>query len=353
VLTLVTVIYGDARRYRVELFGSVLSLLRHRRNPETRIVVYTDRSLEGFPLPVSERIITPEEWNDWTGDSGITHLVKLHLARQTLEESGGPLIYFDTDTLFMSPPEQLAARLTPDTALMHAAEGPLSAHDVCAKIVDWLGAGREVCGVWLSPDTLMHNSGIVGVVTEHRDALLRAADIADALCEIDPIFSLDQLSTGASLSGIARVETCEHDVLHYWGWNRAFVRDAIDTYWRNNEGASLNDLCDGFDPEFYATQPAISIVDKLRARWVGWRRGLSADARFACLALLAARRAAAQDVATANNWAAVHLDFLDRMSTDSHEPARLRRLLAHEYAACRSWLNSENSMRLDARLESA
>ena len=347
-LTLVTVIYGEARQYRVELFGSVLSLLKHRRNPDTRIVVYTDRPLDGFPLPVTERIITADEWESWTRGTGITHLVKLHLVRQTLDDYGGSVIYFDTDTLFLCAPEQLADRLSPSVALMHAAEGPISDHEICANITEWLGPGRDVAGVNMSPATRMHNSGIVGVVGAHRDALMRSVAVADALHEIDPIFSLDQLSTGASLSEIATVETCEQDVVHYWGWNRAFVRAAIDNYWHTHGDATISDLCTGFRPETLVSLPHIHMLDKLGARWLGWRNALDADGRFACLALLAARRAAQNDQAAANDWVSVHLDFLDRMSSGS---AQLTELLAGHYASCRGWLNSDNARRLSERCD--
>ncbi len=346
-LTLVTVIYGEDRRYRVELFGSVLSALKMSRHTDTRVVVYTDRTLDGFPLPITERIISTEDWQTWTRGSGITHLVKLHLVRQTLEEGFGPVIYFDTDTLFLAPPEQLAAQLSPSVALMHAGEGPISDHDIWSRIAAWLGDGREVCGQSLSRNSVMYNSGIVGVVPEHSEALRRSIDIADALYAIDPVFSLDQFSTGAALGHQACVETCEQEILHYWGWNRAFIRDAIDDFWQQHSSAPLAELCAAFEPASYARIPQIHWQDKLRARYLEFRWRLNSDGRFACIALKSAMRHANSDADTANRWFTVHLDFMgNQHATDSHAAERLKKSLGSAYRACRPWLNADNSAAL-------
>lgn len=350
-LTLVTVIYGEDRRYRVELFGSVLSALKLRQHSDTRIVVYTDRHLEGFPLPITERIISADDWHTWTRGSGITHLVKLHLVREILEESAGSVIYFDTDTLFLAPPEQLAARLSPATALMHAGEGPIAGHEIWSNIAAWLGDGREVCGQTLSRQSVMYNSGIVGVVMAHRDALLRSVDIADALYKVDPVFSLDQFSTGAALGHQATIETCEREVLHYWGWNRTFIRDAIDDVWQKHADKSLKELCDAFEPATLVHLPAIQRLDKLFARYMEFRWQLNADGRFACIALRSALRQASVDGATANRWFSVHLDFINKqLAADKRAGERLNIALRKDYLACSSWLNPENSAALQQQL---
>lgn len=335
-LTLVTVIYGNNPRYRAELFGSVLSILKMRESATTRIVVYTDRALDDFPLAVTERIISADEWREWTRNSDLTHLVKLQLLWRTLEESGHPVIYFDTDTLFMVSPEQLAARLSPGTALMHANEGPISKHKIWSRIVAWLGSGREVEGVKLSPHSIMHNSGIVGVVPEHMTALKKSARIADALQAIDPLFSLDQFATGNALGQQARILSCEKEVLHYWGWDRSFVRQAIEQFRDNHRDAAPATLCQLFMPANFGKIPAIHWQDKLHARWLGTVHGLNADARFAWLALYSAIRHGNASPDLANLWFAVHLNFLQAASPRSDH---LHATLSEKYKACAGWLD--------------
>ena len=345
-LTLVTVIYGTDPRYRIELFGSVLSALKLRQDPATSIVVYTDRALDGFPLPVTQRIISAAEWQDWTRGSGLTHLVKLHLIRETLEASGQPVIYFDTDTLFLTPPEQLASRLSPTTVLMHDAEGPISGHAVWSLIAAWLGSGREISGVPLSRHSVMHNSGIVGVLPEHREALQRSVSIADTLYAIDTVFSLDQFATGNSLGQDARILTCPHDVLHYWGWNRGFIRSAIDRFWQNHRTLDPVQLAADSDPTTYPQLPLIHWQDKLEARYLGVKWRMDDDSRFACIALKSALRHCSKDIEVANQWFAVHLEFLHKPRSDSGAVERLRTGLVRHYLACWPWLSPANAAAL-------
>lgn len=337
-LTLVTVIYGDNRDYQIELYGSVLSILKLRRSSDTRIVIYTDRPLKNFPLPVTQTIITPDEWENWTHGSTITHLVKLHLVRKILEESCHPVIYFDTDTLFLTPPETLADRLSPQQSMMHAAEGPILEHEIWSNIVDWLKDGRDVAGANLSSQSVMHNSGIVGVVPEQAPALCRSINIANTLFDIDPVFNLDQFSTGVALSTDSKIVTCENDVLHYWGWERGFIRNSIAQFWEQNAHTPLDKLCSLFDPVKLSNVPRIFWQDKLLSRLTAFFYGLDPNARFALLALDSALRVGAADPINANLWFGVHIQML----RDNSEHKRLKRQLSRKYDECSSWLDKEN-----------
>lgn len=345
-LTLVTVIYGSNPTFRTELFASVLSILKLRQSTDTRVLIYTDRLLEDFPLPVDQYVITPVEWHEWTRGSNLTHLVKLHLVQRTLEDRGHPVIYFDTDTLFLTAPESLAARLSPATALMHANEGPIANYPIWARICEWFGRGRTVQGILLSPSSEMHNSGIVGVVPEHLPALRKSVLIADALQEVDPIFSLDQFATGNALSEGARVLTCENEVLHYWGWRRGFIRHAIEQFRQRNASASLEDLSRTFDLAAIAGLPPIHWQDRLQAKLTKWLRGYDPDTGFACLALRSAIRHQHTDPTIANLWFNVHLQFLRTCQASDKNHAHLRHELASQHSACMRWLDAGNSVAL-------
>lgn len=346
-LTLVTVIYGDRQSYRQELYGSVLSILKARLQSDTRIIVYTDRELHDFPLPVIQRLITAAEWRDWTGPHGLTHLMKLHIIRLTLQEADHPVIYFDTDTIFLDAPEHLAARLSPGNALMHADEGPISSHEIWATIAAWLGEGRTVNGVRLSSASIMYNSGIVGVVPEHLAALGKAAPIAETLESIDPVFSLDQFSTANVLQETAKLLTCETQVLHYWGWRREFIQYAIGEFWARHRGAELADVCASFDPVELSRLPRIHWLDRVRARVAGAIYCLEGNARLSYLALVSALRHASQgDTVLANLWFAVHMKFLGFSGEALRHTGGFYRKLLLQQDKSRDWLSETNLVSL-------
>jgi hypothetical protein len=346
-LTLVTVIYGDKQTYRQELYGSVLSILKARLRSDTRIVVYTDRELHDFPLPIIQRIITSEEWSAWTGPHGLTHLMKLHIIRLTLQEAAHPVIYFDTDTIFLVAPEDLSARLSPGTALMHADEGPISGHEIWATLAAWLGEGRTVNGVRLSSASIMYNSGIVGVVPEHLSALGKAAPMAETLESIDPVFSLDQFSTANALNETAKLLTCEADVLHYWGWRREFIQHAIGEFWARHRGADLEEVCARFDPKELNRLPRIHWLDRVRARIMGATYRLEGNARFSYLAIVSALRHASRgETVLANLWFAVHMKFLGFCGQSLRQTGGFYRKLLRDQEKCLAWLSETNLMSL-------
>ncbi|MBT8423241.1 MAG: hypothetical protein KJP03_09005, partial [Gammaproteobacteria bacterium] len=123
----------------------------------------------------------------------------------------------------------------------------------------------------------------------------------------------------------AAIATCEDEVLHYWGWNRTFIRHAIDTFWQRHENSTFDEMCADFDPTALARLPGIHPVDKLGARFDAWRWQLNGDGRFACIALRSALRQCKVDPVIANQWLAVHKDFVDRQANaDAVAAARLR-----------------------------
>jgi hypothetical protein len=203
-----------------------------------------------------------------------------------------------------------------------------------------------VHGIHLSPASVMHNSGIVGVRPEHVSALQKAILLADALQEVDPIFSIDQFATGNALGAIARVLSCENEVLHYWGWRRGFIRHAIEQFRLQNKGASPEDLCRNFNLAKLSGLPAIHWQDRLLAKLTRWLRGYDAHTGFACLALRSAMRHEHTDPTLANLWFNVHLQFLKNCRSDDKNNASIKTELASQHSACMRWLDTGNSMAL-------
>ncbi|MCC5869618.1 MAG: hypothetical protein JJU27_14045 [Gammaproteobacteria bacterium] len=288
-----------------------MSILKHSPNQDLDLVVYTDRPLACEPLPIRQMLITGDEWNAWTGNGALTHLAKQKILLKCLEQVNQPVVYFDTDTLFLAAAESVASVIQRGSHVMHAYEGPIGLHPTCRGIVEWLGDGRLVEGEWLTANTPMYNSGIVGLSPDSAQSLQRAAQVAGRLLEVDPIFLLEQLATSACLAQArGGVQACDQQVIHYWGWRRAFIREALKDFLVDSSGCTLAQLLDRFDVRDIARQPAIHPLDKVKVRIQGLRGELDGNTRFALLALLSAVRAGAADQALANRWLRVHFRFL-------------------------------------------
>ena len=339
-LTLCTIIYGPSDAYLPELGGAVLSILKHSPRQDLDLVVFTDRPLACEPLPIRQELISHEEWNTWTRNGALTHLAKQKILLKCLEQADGPVIYFDTDTLFLESAESVARPIQSGSNVMHAYEGPIGQHPACQRIVEWLGDGRLVGGAWLSATSPMYNSGIVGLSSDSAISLRRAAQIAESLLDVDPVFLLEQLATSACLAQErGGVQACDRKVMHYWGWRREFIRAALKKFLTENSGESLVQMLGRFDARSFARLPAIHLMDRVLVRYHGYRACLNGNARFALLALLSAVRAGAANQALANRWLRVHVGFRSPDLPGFHPiPESVLPLFERLYAGIEEWM---------------
>ena len=97
---LLYLLYGDKTAYRLEAKFSILSALRHRKNPaDFTITLMTDQheAFEGWPVTVLP--LSAETLDAWQGANGYSHRRKA-CAIQAGVMLAGKTIFIDTDTVF-------------------------------------------------------------------------------------------------------------------------------------------------------------------------------------------------------------------------------------------------------------
>lgn len=319
-IAIATVMYGTNPLYELELFGSVLSALSFGDQDDIEVTVFTDRQLDDFPLPIKVEIFDKDEWDEWTFGGNATHLVKMHIMCTMLRNYQCPVLYFDTDVIFLRSPVELANTITETRTLMHAHEGPISSHPTWANLVKHTKDNAAAFSYPITAELPMYNSGVMGMLPAHEQTMQQAIDLATELYHFEPIFSIDQFSTGTMLSTVSTVGTCEAEVFHYWGWRRKFVHMALESI-RENWLQSTTKQRPDF--ESLAHQPSIHLVDRLAAKLVYSLRRRNGDSRFAYLAFLSAKRFASNNIACSQAWLTTCLDFIHSMLNNSYSNTRL------------------------------
>jgi hypothetical protein len=295
--------YGNNPLYELELFGSVLSAISHNDTDEIEVTVFSDRdTIEGFPFPVRVIKVSTKEWNKWTYNGTATHFIKMHAMEYMLSEKIGPVLYFDTDVIFMSPPSAIMEKIRTDQTLMHACEGPIIEHSFWENFLNDIHSKGLSFNLNITPTSSMYNSGIMGMLPEHSPIMKEAITLATEIFRCEPIFSIDQFATGTALSNSTTLTTCEQEVFHYWGWKRKFIHielKKIRTAWK---AKALSDemLIKTFNS--LSDIPKIHFIDKIKACLFYRLKPNHDNYRFAFLAYLSAKRHASSNITLANIW---------------------------------------------------
>lgn len=154
-----------------------------------------------------------------TAARGYRNVVKAEVFRKQ-EDS---FLFFDSDTVLLTPLPPLLSRITPKTSLMQRREFPL------AKRPDYAAAILDPDFPELAPSTLMYNSGLLGV---HRDNLPTLRLVGPRVLELlarHPVRTPEQLLDGVFLSRVSRIRTAPRAIYHYWQ-DKAFPDAFMDRF---------------------------------------------------------------------------------------------------------------------------
>lgn len=226
--------YGREDIFQQTIF-SILSLLhimeieKGFRGSDFRIVVYTDKPARFASLPLETVSLDSEMLDRWLAGEDYIHRRKTCVILDALDRFGGKVVFIDSDTWFSAHPDRLFARIGPRQAVFHICEGFVAHTGTPADIA--LSAQlrserltiRSGEPVNFSSQTLMWNTGVVGLDISNRDLMLDALDLSDKIWKTaDPkgaygqkIHHAEQFATGYAFRNIKLSEAVDC-VYHYW-----------------------------------------------------------------------------------------------------------------------------------------
>lgn len=223
--------YGSNRLYHLELTYSVLSahqyLLRH--PSDIRIVLVADEQNVRPDLPVENIVVPAETLHRWQLNGTYNHAMQGNSLRHVVRLYGVPTILIDSDTVLRDHPRRLFERVAPGATLLNAREGKVR------DLREWpeidriaTALGGNAAGLPITPDTVMYNSGVMGVHPQDVELIDHVMQATEAMRAHSSLFTCNQISASMVFESQSTLSTCEDLVLHYWGGPRQYYRYQID-----------------------------------------------------------------------------------------------------------------------------
>ncbi|MFC6339898.1 hypothetical protein GIR22_07015 [Pseudomonas sp. CCM 7891] len=261
---LLYLLYGDKTVYRHEAKFSILSALRHRKDPASfTITVMTDQPDEFRGWPVTVLALDAETLDAWQGNGGYHHRRKA-CAIQAGVQLANKTIFIDTDTVFLKDPSELFGRVTDAQFLMDELEW------------DWAeGSQRSEYRAFAeemvlrnqapAPSLKLFNSGICGMTKANAGILEGAIGLIDQWAHHGAtLITIEQIAMSFMLDGRKVVEA-KDCINHYFSVKR-FHHAMFNVFFDEN-GEAYRDGLPQMTHSVPNYLPRNSIFNRLRLKW--------------------------------------------------------------------------------------
>ncbi|UYZ57554.1 hypothetical protein [Hymenobacter latericus] len=263
---------------RCEALYSVLSYFRVAPQPPAQVLIYTDdaaafRQVLGPRPDVHYPAVSAEEWQAWRGKADMVYMVKIGVLEHAAVHYPGNLLLIDTDTIWQQDPTPLFSQIGQGQRFLHATEGRLGYGDALNRKVYRNLTGHPYrfgnTPVQITPETVMLNSGAVGLSSHDLPLLHDVRELAEQFYAVYRKHLMEQLAFSVRLPLAGPVQEAAPYVLHYW--NLKGVRPTLVALFEKYAGASHEELLRRLDalnlPEVHRSELAYRNL-------AGWQRTL-------------------------------------------------------------------------------
>ncbi|MBT9393367.1 hypothetical protein KLP40_09350 [Hymenobacter sp. NST-14] len=275
---LLYIVFGNAAANHFQAHFSMLSFLRQPQGLDG-ITVVTDAPefYHHAADYVSVLPVTAATLREWRGEFDFFWRIKIKALEYVLQQRPGTnLLYLDTDTFLHGSVATLSAHLAAGTALMHEAEGPLSALTSKTEQRMWQQVRQQTFGgVTMEAGHVMWNAGVVGIPASRAAALPLALRICDDLSrqQVTPRL-IEQFALSVALAETGPLAAASPAIGHYWStkaeWNAAISAFLLESHLRGRsvaeEVAALADFRYGTLPVKHRVRSTRGRLEKLVGR---------------------------------------------------------------------------------------
>lgn len=199
-------------------------------NKRYGVWIYTDHPelFEEFQrlteIELSTILLTQETIRNWKGEVDFVHRLKIELLIDLFSKTTGPVIYLDTDTFFIAPPEDLFLSIGQKQHLMHTREGQIQkrSNPVLRKLDKFIKREpslAELIPLYSKQGIDMWNAGVLGLQSPvDLDLLLKVRQLTDQIYPLYPKHVIEQFAFSYVLQSAGPIEAAEGVVHHYWNF---------------------------------------------------------------------------------------------------------------------------------------
>lgn len=225
---------------RAEAFYSLLSYYKVATIP-VQILIYTDapaafEQVLGARPEIIYPAVTAEQWQEWRGSSNKVLMLKIGVLTHAATQYPGHLLFVDTDTIWQRDPTPLFTLISQGHLIMHVLEERMSTGNVLSRKVYKHLKGRVFTAgnhqIRLTPETLLYNSGVLGLSSSMASELPAITSLADQFFAAYNKHIMEQLAFSIYFYLSGPVSEAAPYVLHYWNLKaaRPFLARVFEKY---------------------------------------------------------------------------------------------------------------------------
>ena len=245
-MQLLYLVFGTNIQNHFQAHFSILTFLRQGQG-DLRITVLTDAPefYRHLGAAITVQVVEAATLREWEGEFKFFWRVKIKAMEQAARQHPElPLLYLDSDTFLYGSLSALRQHLGAGQALMHEAEGLLSALPSKTERRMWQQVqGQSFGGVAMTPQHAMWNAGAVGVPAERsQEAIALALAICDDLCrrQVTPRL-IEQFALSVALAETYGLHPARPYIGHYWSakeeWNEVISAFLLESHLRGRSVA--------------------------------------------------------------------------------------------------------------------
>jgi hypothetical protein len=241
-MQLLYLVFGTNIQNHFQAHFSILTFLRQGQG-ELCITVMTDAPefYRHLGDAIAVQVVEAATLREWEGEFKFFWRVKIKaLELAARQQPTLPLLYLDSDTFVYGSLPGLRAHLGASQALMHEAEGLLSALPSKTERRMWQQVqGQSFGGVAITPQHAMWNAGAVGIpAARSQEAIALALGICDDLCrrQVTPRL-IEQFALSVALAETYGLQPARPYIGHYWStkeaWSELIGRFLLTSHLQN------------------------------------------------------------------------------------------------------------------------
>ena len=209
-----------------EVIYSIASVFKQSESISFQIIIYTDNKeylTTYLPSNIVFECITTQTISSWRGNIDFVHRVKIMMLKDICKKYKGNILYLDTDTIFISPPDPVFQAIDKGQLVMHLNEGLISntKNPLFRKIFrqikskTYLIEGKEIK---ISSNQEMWNAGVIGFPSQKAHFLDAVLELTDCLYRQYPKHVMEQLAFSYVFITQREIVPSDKFIFHYWNF---------------------------------------------------------------------------------------------------------------------------------------